>query len=191
MLSKRGYGKEVDWWSLGVILFECLVGYPPFYADDPVGTCRKIMRWQTHLVFPPDALARLSPAAVDFVKRLVCESDRRLGRESVDEIKAHPFFDGINWVRYGARVLSMHLTASGTRAAHACVSGLLRVPPSGHAAYPDCAVRARGWQVCRAPSCCAGAQSAVGRVPILISATTLVRRRLDVFTAASSASSTT
>lgn len=42
VLSKKGYGKEVDWWSLGVILFECLVGYPPFYADDPVGTCRKV-----------------------------------------------------------------------------------------------------------------------------------------------------
>lgn len=42
VLSKKGYGKEADWWSLGVILFECLAGYPPFYADDPVSTCRKV-----------------------------------------------------------------------------------------------------------------------------------------------------
>ena len=97
VLSKKGYGKEVDWWSLGVILFECLVGYPPFYADDPVGTCRKIMRWKRHLVFPDDALARLSPTAVDFVKSLVCESSRRLGKNGVEEIMAHPFFDGIDW----------------------------------------------------------------------------------------------
>jgi serine/threonine kinase 38 len=52
ILQRSGYGKEVDWWSLGVIMYECLVGYPPFYADDPVSTCRKIMAWRTSLVLP-------------------------------------------------------------------------------------------------------------------------------------------
>jgi serine/threonine kinase 38 len=44
VLSQKGYGPECDWWSLGVIMFECLVGYTPFYSDDPVMTCRKILR---------------------------------------------------------------------------------------------------------------------------------------------------
>ena len=42
VLCQKGYGKECDWWSLGVILFECLCGYPPFYAKMPVETCRKV-----------------------------------------------------------------------------------------------------------------------------------------------------
>ena len=43
VLQKDGYGKEVDWWSLGVIMYECLVGYPPFYAEDSLATCRKVL----------------------------------------------------------------------------------------------------------------------------------------------------
>mmetsp|Transcript_21560 Transcript_21560/g.87991 ORF Transcript_21560/g.87991 Transcript_21560/m.87991 type:complete len:238 (+) Transcript_21560:1192-1905(+) len=42
VLLKKGYGKECDWWSLGVVLYETLVGYPPFYADDAVKTCKKV-----------------------------------------------------------------------------------------------------------------------------------------------------
>ncbi|KAK6141651.1 hypothetical protein DH2020_024593 [Rehmannia glutinosa] len=41
VLLKKGYGMECDWWSLGAIMFEMLVGYPPFYSDDPMSTCRK------------------------------------------------------------------------------------------------------------------------------------------------------
>ncbi|KAL8156301.1 hypothetical protein AgCh_001412 [Apium graveolens] len=42
VLLKKGYPLECDWWSLGAIMFEMLVGYPPFYSDDPMTTCRKI-----------------------------------------------------------------------------------------------------------------------------------------------------
>ena len=42
VLLQQGYGKECDWWSMGVILYECLIGYPPFNADDPMSTCRKV-----------------------------------------------------------------------------------------------------------------------------------------------------
>jgi serine/threonine protein kinase len=42
VLLKKGYGMECDWWSLGAIMYEMLVGYPPFYSDEPMSTCRKV-----------------------------------------------------------------------------------------------------------------------------------------------------
>ena len=60
VLQQKGYGKECDWWSLGVIMFECLVGYTPFYADDPVTTCRKILNWQRFLEIPEDTVGDVS-----------------------------------------------------------------------------------------------------------------------------------
>ncbi|XP_058001942.1 uncharacterized protein LOC110642430 isoform X3 [Hevea brasiliensis] len=45
VLLKKGYGMDCDWWSLGAIMYEMLVGYPPFYSDDPVTTCRKAHPW--------------------------------------------------------------------------------------------------------------------------------------------------
>uniref|UniRef100_A0A6N2K6C7 non-specific serine/threonine protein kinase n=1 Tax=Salix viminalis TaxID=40686 RepID=A0A6N2K6C7_SALVM len=41
VLLKKGYGMECDWWSLGAIMYEMLVGYPPFYSEEPMSTCRK------------------------------------------------------------------------------------------------------------------------------------------------------
>jgi serine/threonine protein kinase len=44
VLLKKGYGIECDWWSLGAIMYEMLVGYPPFCSDDPRMTCRKVLQ---------------------------------------------------------------------------------------------------------------------------------------------------
>jgi serine/threonine protein kinase len=54
VLLKRGYGMECDWWSVGAIMFEMLIGYPPFYSDDPMTTCRKIVNWRMFLKFPDE-----------------------------------------------------------------------------------------------------------------------------------------
>jgi len=92
VFAQTGYGQECDWWSLGVIMYECLVGYPPFYADDPMTTCRKIVNWKKTLVFPPES--KLSPEATDLIRQLVCDAPRRL---TFDQLKTHPFFNGLNW----------------------------------------------------------------------------------------------
>jgi serine/threonine kinase 38 len=39
VFGQQGYNETVDWWSVGAILFEMLVGYPPFFSDDPSVTC--------------------------------------------------------------------------------------------------------------------------------------------------------
>lgn len=45
VFSQKGYNETIDWWSVGVILFEMLVGYPPFFSDQPNITCQKILHW--------------------------------------------------------------------------------------------------------------------------------------------------
>jgi hypothetical protein len=40
-------------------MYEMMVGYPPFYSDDPLATCRKIVNWRSTLRFPPEARARV------------------------------------------------------------------------------------------------------------------------------------
>ncbi|CAA2959893.1 serine threonine- kinase tricorner-like [Olea europaea subsp. europaea] len=97
VLLKKGYGMECDWWSLGAIMYEMLVGYPPFYSDDPMSTCRKIVNWRTHLKFPEEA--KLSLEAKDLISKLLCNVNQRLGSKGADEIKAHPWFKGIDWDR--------------------------------------------------------------------------------------------
>lgn len=95
VLLKKGYGMECDWWSLGAIMYEMLVGYPPFYSDDPMSTCRKIVNWRTHLKFPEEA--KLSPEAKDLITKLLCNVNQRLGSRGADEIKAHCWFRGVEW----------------------------------------------------------------------------------------------
>lgn len=76
-------------------MFEMLVGYPPFYSDDPMNTCRKIVNWRTYLKFPDEA--KLTLEAKDLICRLLCDVDQRLGSRGGDDIKGHPWFNGIQW----------------------------------------------------------------------------------------------
>eukprot|EP00475_Leptophrys_vorax_P000765 TRINITY_DN1041_c0_g1_i1.p1 TRINITY_DN1041_c0_g1~~TRINITY_DN1041_c0_g1_i1.p1 ORF type:complete len:391 (+),score=101.63 TRINITY_DN1041_c0_g1_i1:127-1299(+) len=92
VFAQTGYGYECDWWSLGVIMYECLVGYPPFYADEPMQTCRKIVNWKRTLAFPAEAC--LSPEAEDLMRKMICGHDERM---TFDQIRIHPFFASIDW----------------------------------------------------------------------------------------------
>lgn len=92
----KGYGQECDWWSLGAIMFECLIGWPPFCSETPHETYRKIMSWQETLQIPDDI--HLSPEAEDLIRRLLTKAENRLGRYGgADELKQHPFFRGVDW----------------------------------------------------------------------------------------------
>lgn len=95
VFSKDGYTEVVDWWSLGTILFEMLMGYPPFYGKDPTTTCKKVMNYKRYFEIPPES--KISPEAKDLLKKLITDPEKRLGRNGVQEIKNHPFFASIDW----------------------------------------------------------------------------------------------
>ncbi|RDB22790.1 Serine/threonine-protein kinase CBK1 [Hypsizygus marmoreus] len=89
---QKGYGKECDWWSLGAIMFECLVGYPPFCSDSTHETYQKIMQWSNYLLFPDDV--HLSRESEHLITHLITSADQRF---TVDKIKSHSFFYGVDW----------------------------------------------------------------------------------------------
>src|SRR5690348_2408111 len=104
---KEGYTEVCDWWSVGVIMFEMLIGYPPFCSETPQETYRKIINWRHTLKFPEDC--NISSESRDLIQRythipfstilsgvtgrvrLCCDQHDRIGKNGIEEIKQHPF----------------------------------------------------------------------------------------------------
>ncbi|KAL5010119.1 hypothetical protein ScPMuIL_012424 [Solemya velum] len=69
-MRKTGYTSCCDWWSVGVIMYEMLVGQPPFYAPTPAETQYKVINWEKTLKIPPEV--EVSQPAMDLILRLCC-----------------------------------------------------------------------------------------------------------------------
>ncbi|PPQ62918.1 hypothetical protein CVT24_006158 [Panaeolus cyanescens] len=126
VIRGHGYSYSCDWWSLGVIMFECLYGYPPFVSNSRHVTRQKILNWKQSLRFP--SKPRVSHEGVNLMQQLLCEPEDRLGSQASSStsrpnsvvvqarrsgfmpqpgnfagsdgahlIKAHPWFKGIDW----------------------------------------------------------------------------------------------
>lgn len=94
LLDESGYTKMVDFWSLGVLIFEMCCGWSPFFAEDNQKMYQKIAFGKVK--FPRDVL---SPEGRSFVKGLLNRNPRhRLGAiDDGRELRAHPFFADIDW----------------------------------------------------------------------------------------------
>lgn len=89
-LLASGHGKAVDWWSLGVLLYEMLFGLPPFYSENVDEMYELILR--KPLEFPENATEETK----DLLRKLLDRNpDTRL--QNLDAFMAHPFFRGLNW----------------------------------------------------------------------------------------------
>jgi len=94
IILSKGHNKAVDWWSLGVLIYEMLIGYPPYYAENPFGIYEKIIagkiEWPKHI----DMVAK------DLIKKLLIpDRTRRLGnmKNGAEDIKRHKWFKGVDW----------------------------------------------------------------------------------------------
>jgi len=89
MLEKQGHGKSVDWYLLGVLIYEMLTGIPPFFVEDR----DLLFHWIRHE--EPD-IPDVSPEAKDLIAKLLIKDPlKRLGagKKDADEIKQHPWFN--------------------------------------------------------------------------------------------------
>merc|ERR1740123_148038 len=102
IVTGQGHGKGVDWWTLGILIYEMLASFPPFYDDEALKTYRKIVKgavkWPRFF----------TPAAKDIIKRfLKNKPTKRLGILSncnTDRIRTHEWFagSGFSWNRFRA-----------------------------------------------------------------------------------------
>ncbi|KAK9010029.1 hypothetical protein V6N11_036547 [Hibiscus sabdariffa] len=95
ILLGTGHGATADWWSVGVILFELIVGIPPFNAEHPPTIFDNILNRKIPWPSLPD---EMSLEAQDLIDRLLTEDpNQRLGARGASEVKQHVFFKDINW----------------------------------------------------------------------------------------------
>jgi len=96
LLLGTGHGFAVDWWALGVVLFELLVGIPAFHASSVRGIFSNILSGR--IQWPDDVDEAMSAEARDLIQRLLePDPSKRLGARGAAEVKAHPFFRDIDF----------------------------------------------------------------------------------------------
>ncbi|CAJ1060830.1 microtubule-associated serine/threonine-protein kinase 3 isoform X1 [Xyrichtys novacula] len=95
VILRQGYGKPVDWWAMGVILYEFLVGCVPFFGDTPEELFGQVV---SDDIIWPEGDDALPADAQDLITRLLRQSPLdRLGTGGASEVKQHPFFLGLDW----------------------------------------------------------------------------------------------
>ncbi|XP_075795157.1 ribosomal protein S6 kinase alpha-4 isoform X2 [Pelodiscus sinensis] len=102
--SKSGHGKSVDWWSLGILIFELLTGASPFTLEGEKNTQAEVSR--RILKCQPPFPTVIGPVARDLLQKLLCKDPKKRlgsGPNGAQDIKEHPFFKGLDWVELAAR----------------------------------------------------------------------------------------
>eukprot|EP01064_Diplonema_japonicum_P017409 TRINITY_DN2553_c0_g1_i1.p1 TRINITY_DN2553_c0_g1~~TRINITY_DN2553_c0_g1_i1.p1 ORF type:complete len:608 (+),score=113.31 TRINITY_DN2553_c0_g1_i1:99-1922(+) len=98
IIAEREYGVAVDWWSLGILVYEMLVGKPPFDSDDP---CQLYDMITDNEVKYPSVL---SPHARSFLQKTLCKDEQKRLCE-MDEVQKQSFFSSIDFKKLLAKEL--------------------------------------------------------------------------------------
>ncbi|XP_046339333.1 cAMP-dependent protein kinase catalytic subunit alpha isoform X1 [Haliotis rufescens] len=95
IILSKGYNKAVDWWALGVLIYEMAAGYPPFFADQPIQIYEKIVSGKVR--FP----SHFSGDLKDLLRNLLqVDLTKRFGnlKNGVNDIKTHKWFNTTDWI---------------------------------------------------------------------------------------------
>uniref|UniRef100_A0A8C1PB57 Protein kinase, cAMP-dependent, catalytic, alpha, genome duplicate b n=1 Tax=Cyprinus carpio TaxID=7962 RepID=A0A8C1PB57_CYPCA len=95
IILSKGYNKAVDWWALGVLMYEMAAGYPPFFADQPIQIYEKIVSGKVR--FP----SHFSSDLKDLLRNLLqVDLTKRFGnlKNGVNDIKGHKWFSTTDWI---------------------------------------------------------------------------------------------
>jgi serine/threonine protein kinase len=94
VLLNKGHGKGVDWWTLGILTYEMLVGQPPFVDDDPMGIYQQILAGKVNF---PRFIDRNAKSLIK--KLLVADLTKRFGclKAGAADIKNHKWYTGMDW----------------------------------------------------------------------------------------------
>ncbi|XP_019753408.1 microtubule-associated serine/threonine-protein kinase 3 isoform X2 [Dendroctonus ponderosae] len=96
VILRQGYGKPVDWWSMGIILYEFLVGCVPFFGETPEELFAHTV--QDDIEWPTNEDWSIQEEAKDLITVLLQHSPRdRLGSGGAHEVKDHVYFQGLDW----------------------------------------------------------------------------------------------
>ncbi|XP_074713603.1 microtubule-associated serine/threonine-protein kinase 1 isoform X3 [Strix uralensis] len=95
VILRQGYGKPVDWWAMGIVLYEFLVGCVPFFGDTPEELFGQVISDE---ILWPEGDEALPPDAQHLISCLLQPDPlRRLGAGGAQEVKAHGFFAALDW----------------------------------------------------------------------------------------------
>ena len=98
VVENKGYGEEIDWWSVGIIFYEMLFGMTPFFEGTQEQIIDKIKNFKKYLVVPDKVENKnISKEARKLIYDFLEYKDKRLGLNGIDEIKRHPFFKNFDW----------------------------------------------------------------------------------------------
>jgi protein kinase A len=105
IILSKGYNKAVDWWALGVLMYEMAAGYPPFFADQPIQIYERIVSGRVR--FP----SHFSGDLKDLLRNLLqVDLTKRYGnlKNGVNDIKNHKWFATTDWIAIYQKKIEAH-----------------------------------------------------------------------------------